>query len=262
MVDRQKSIMQKLRVLALAGVAAIALNACASPRGAGGGGTATPDFSGMSNAAKHAAVQDLGAKYQKSPNKQSAIYFAAALRAVGQTGQAVSVLEKARLQYKNDFDVALAYAKALAADGRFDRALNVLDVTIRPERPNWNALSVKGAIFDQMGRNAEARTLYNQALVIAPNEPSLYANLGLSFAMSNQLDQAEAALRRAISFPKASRKVRLNLALVIGLQGRFDGARSIYARELPPEDVEANMAYIRALLTQQNKWDRIKGSSN
>ncbi|WP_424982281.1 tetratricopeptide repeat protein [Maritalea sp. S77] len=260
MVDRQKSIIRTAKMLALAGVAALALNACASPRGAGGG-TATPDFSGMSNEAKHAAVQDLGAKYQQSPSKQTAIYFAAALRAIGQTSQAVSVLEQARLRYKNDSDVALAYAKALAADGNFNRAMNVLDATIRPERPNWNALSVQGAIYDQMGQNERARSLYNQALVIAPNEPSLYANLGLSFAMSNKLDQAEAALRRAVSMPKASRKVRLNLALVVGLQGRFDEARSIYARELPAEDVEANMAYIRALLTQQNKWDRIKDNS-
>ncbi len=257
---RQKSISQKVKLLALAGVAAIALNACASPRGHSGG-TVTPDFSSMSNAAKHAAVQDLGAKYQQSPSKQSAIYFAAALRAIGQTGQAVSVLEQARLKYKDDSDVALAYAKALAADGKFNRAINVLDATIRPERPSWNALSVKGAVYDQMGQNAQARTLYNQALVIAPNEPSLYANLGLSYAMSNQLDQAESALRRAVSLPKANSKVRLNLALVVGLQGRFDEARSLYARELPAEDVEANMAYIRALLTQQNKWDRIKSSS-
>lgn len=260
MASRQNSISRKVKIMALAGVAALVLNACASPRG-GGSVTTTPDFSGMSNTAKHAAVQDLGAKFQQSPNKQTAIYFAAALRAIGQTDQAVSVLEQARLKYKNDPEVALAYAKALAADGRFDRAINVLDATIRPERPNWNALSVKGAVYDQMGRNAEARSLYEQALIIAQDEPSLYANLGLSFAMSNQLDQAEKALRRATSLPKATRKVRLNLALVIGLQGRFDEARALYAKELPPEDVEANMAYIRALLTQQNKWDRIKSSS-
>jgi Flp pilus assembly protein TadD len=46
--------------------------------------------------------------------------------------------------------------------------------------------------------------------------------------------------------------------LVIGLQGRFDEARAILAAELPPDQVEANMAYIRSLLTQQNRWDLIK----
>lgn len=260
MFYRQSSMSKKFKLLALAGVAAIALNACASPRGHSGG-TTTPDFSGMTNEAKHAAVQDLGAKFQQNPDKKSAIYFAAALRAIGQTGQAVSVLEQAQLKYKNDQDVALAYAKALAADGKFNRAINVLDASIRPERPNWNALSVKGVVYDQMGQNDQARALYNQALIIAPNEPSLYANLGLSYAMSNQLDQAESTLRRAVSMPKATRKIRLNLALVVGLQGRFDEARGLYARELPAADVEANMAYIRALLTQQNKWDRIKSGS-
>ena len=28
--------------------------------------------------------------------------------------------------------------------------------------------------------------------------------------------------------------------------------------ELPPDQVEANMAYVRALLTQQNRWDKIE----
>jgi Flp pilus assembly protein TadD len=46
----------------------------------------------------------------------------------------------------------------------------------------------------------------------------------------------------------------------VGLQGRFDDARKLFAAELPPDQVEANMAYIRALLTQQNRWDLIKGA--
>ena len=52
----------------------------------------------------------------------------------------------------------------------------------------------------------------------------------------------------------------LLLALVIGLQGRFDESRQLFAAELPPAQVEANMNYIRALLTQQNRWDLIKGA--
>ena len=36
-------------------------------------------------------------------------------------------------------------------------------------------------------------------------------------------------------------------------------AQALFAKELPPDQVEANMSYIRALLTQQNRWDLIKG---
>jgi Flp pilus assembly protein TadD len=169
------------------------------------------------------------------------------------------VLETGMAIYKRDPDISLAYAKALTADGRFDQALAVTDATIQPQSPDWNALSVKGAILDQMGRNGEARALYQQALLIAPQEASLEANLGLSFAMTNQLPTAEAHLRKAVTMRGSNSKIRQNLALVIGLQGRFDDARAIYAAELGAGQVEANMAYIRALLTQQNRWDVIKG---
>lgn len=84
--------------------------------------------------------------------------------------------------------------------------------------------------------------------------------MGLSFAMTNELEKAEQHLRRAVGMRGATSQIRQNLALVIGLQGRFEDSRALFARELPPEQVEANMSYIRALLTQQNRWDLIKGS--
>jgi Flp pilus assembly protein TadD len=60
--------------------------------------------------------------------------------------------------------------------------------------------------------------------------------------------------------PGATSKIRQNLALVVGLEGRFDEARRLFAAELPPDEVEANMTYIRGLLTQQNRWAAIKGA--
>src|SRR5690606_37498893 len=111
--------------------------------------------------------------------------------------------------------------------------------------------------LDQMGRNDQARRIYNQATVIAPGEASVETNLGLSYAMTNELPQAEKHLRRAVQMRGATSKTRQNLALVVGLQGRFAEARALYGAELPPDQVEANMAYVRALLTQQNRWDLI-----
>ena len=246
----------KLRTLLFAGVAALALSACASNR------TSTmqsPDYAGMTAQQAQANLAQLNARYSANPrDKGNIIHFAAALRAVGQTGQAISVLQQALEFYPQDADIKIAYAKALAADGKFAQGLAIIDQVIRPDAPDWNALLVKGAILDQMGEHQAARQIYQQGLVIAPGQASLEANLGLSYAMTNDLQQAESHLRRAISMRGASSQIRQNLALVLGLQGRFDEARSIYAQTLPPEQVEANMAYIRALLTQQNRWDIIK----
>lgn len=248
-------LVKPLRVLLLAGVAAVAISACASNRGS----MPSPDYSGMPAGQSQQSLVELTARYKANPkDKAVAIHYAAALRAVGQSQQAVSVLEISIGYHPGDVDISVAYAKALTADGRFDQSLQVLDNVIRPEAPDWNALLVKGATLDQLGRNQEARQLYTQALVYAPGEASIEANMGLSYAMTNELPAAEQHLRRAVQMRGATSQIRQNLALIVGLQGRFEECRAIYASELPPEQVESNMAYVRALLTQQNRWDMIE----
>ncbi len=243
------------RSLLLAGVAAIALSACASNRGQMG----STDYSGMPAAAGQANLGELTARYRQNPKDRAvAIQYSAALRSAGQPEQAVAALETAMMTYPGDVAVSVAYAKALTAAGRFDQSLAVLDNVIRLDAPDWNALLVKGATLDQMGRNEQARQLYAQAALIAPGEASIETNLGLSYAMTNELPMAEQHLRRAVQMRGANTQTRQNLALVVGLQGRFEECRQIYAAELPPEQVESNMAYVRALLTQQNRWDLIE----
>lgn len=248
-----------VRTLVLAGAAALILSACAANRT---GEALTADYANLSGPQIQASVVDLAARYRADPrNKALGIHYAAALRAAQQNAQAITVMENLIAIHGNDPDVSLAYARALAAEGRFPQALNVVEQAINPVAPDWDALSVKGAILDQMGEHALARQAYSQALLLAPHQASLHANLGLSYAMTGELTQAETHLRQAASLPGASTRVRQNLALVVGLQGNFDQARTLYAAELSPEAVEANMAYIRAMMTQQNRWEAIRGDT-
>lgn len=240
----------------LAGLAAAALSACATNSTRSAADTALAP-----GQMQEQALETLAARYKARPNdKPTILAYAAALRSAGEADQAVSVMEAGLAIYKDDVDMKVAYAKALSAAGRFDQALTVVQGAIDPAQPDWTALLVEGAILDQSGRNAEARSVYAQALTIAPNEAAIEANLGLSWAMSNDLTQAEVDLRKALTMQGVTTQMKQNLALVIGLQGRFDEARAILAAELPPDQVEANMAYIRSLLTQQNRWDLIKKS--
>jgi Flp pilus assembly protein TadD len=249
------SLFKPLRALLLAGAAAMALSACATNRTS----MASPDYSGMPAAQTQQSLAELTARYKANPrDKGIAIHYAAALRAAGLSQQAASVLEISIGHHPRDTDISVAYAKALTADGRFEQSLQVLDNVIRPEAPDWNALLVKGATLDQLGRNQEARAIYTQAQVYAPGEASIAANMGLSYAMTNELPAAEQHLRRAVQMRGATSQIRQNLALIVGLQGRFAECRALYAAELPPEQVESNMAYVRALLTQQNRWDAIE----
>ncbi|HET8728863.1 MAG TPA: tetratricopeptide repeat protein [Alphaproteobacteria bacterium] len=242
----------------LAGTAAFALSACAtSPMTTGSIGG--PDLSAATPTQRSTLLGQLAQRYKQNPaDRTTLIAYSGALRANGQAGQAIAVIEAGMPNGTKDPGILLAYAKALAAAGRFEQALNILDDAIDPAAPDWNALMVKGAILDQSGRNEEARLIYGQALKIAPNEPSLHATLGLSYAMTNDLGQAEAELRTAAGLPGASSQIRQNLALIVGLEGRFDEAQKLLAAVLPPDQVAANMAYIKSLITQQNRWDLIR----
>ncbi|MGN6468100.1 MAG: tetratricopeptide repeat protein, partial [Rhizobiaceae bacterium] len=58
--------------------------------------------------------------------------------------------------------------------------------------------------------------------------------------------------------PGADSRVRQNLALVVGLQGRFEEAEKIASAELPPDEAAANVAYLRQMISQQNAWSQLK----
>lgn len=198
-------------------------------------------------------------RYQANPeDKATALGFAQALRADNRAGQAVEVLQRAMLQFPKDGTVASAYGKALAENGNFDEALKVVRAANSPRTPDWRLTSAEGAIQDQLGNSAEARRLYQEAMKIAPDEPSILNNLGLSYVFTNELAKAEQVMRRAAQMPRADSRVRQNLALVVGLQGRFEEADRIASAELSREDAQANVAYLRSMLSQPNTWKQLK----
>jgi Flp pilus assembly protein TadD len=197
-------------------------------------------------------VQTLGERYRANPRDADlAIRYAHALRAIGQRAQAAAVLEQASIQNPHNKALLGAYGRALADTGNFKQALDVLGRAHTPDQPDWRILSVQGAVLDQMGRPQEAQRYYASALRIVPDEPSVLSNLGLSYALAKDLTRAETTLRRAVGRPGADPRVRQNLALVVGLQGRFQEAESIARADLPPDEAAANVAYLRQMLAEQ-----------
>ena len=86
----------------------------------------------------------------------------------------------------------------------------------------------------------------------------MLSNLGMSYLLAGDTRGAETYLRRAFEQPGADSRVRQNLALVIGLQGRFAEAEQVAAHELPPEEAAANVAFLRQMLSEQNAWSELK----
>jgi Flp pilus assembly protein TadD len=194
-----------------------------------------------------------GARYRANPrDPDAAINYAQALRAIGQRAQAAAVLEQTAIQNPNHRALLGAYGRALADNGSYSQALEVLARAHTPEQPDWRILSVQGAVLDQLGRHEEAQRHYASALRLYPDEASVLSNLGLSYALAKNLPKAETTLRRAAEQPGAEPKVRQNLALVVGLQGRFAEAEQIARGDLSPDEAAANVAYLRQMLAEKS----------
>lgn len=207
----------------------------------------------QSEADARTMVDMWGERYRAHPEDPvAAVKYAQGLRGTGQRQQAAAVLEQATIHNPKNMELLGAYGRALADVGNYQQALDVLSRAHTPDRPDWRILSVQGAVLDQMGQHEDARRYYATALKIVPDEPSVLSNLGLSYALSKDLVRAEMTLRRALARPRADPRVRQNLALVIGLQGRFAEAESIARSDLPPEIAAANVSYLRQMLAQQN----------
>ncbi len=255
------------RLFASTALMALALTAAGCSTTGSGGGDVTGSISAApptprTEAEWRRALDTWGERYKRTPNDvEAAIGSARALRATEQRAQAVAVLQQASIRNPNDMPLLGAYGRALADAGQYQEALDALGKAHTPDNPDWRILNAQGAVLDQMGRHAEAQKHYDAALKIVPDEPSVLSNLALSYVLVKDLKRAEATLRRAVAQPGANGKVRQNLALVVGLQGRFDEAEKIASADLPPTEAEANVVYLRQMLAQQGDWKKNKKGS-
>jgi Flp pilus assembly protein TadD len=191
-------------------------------------------------------------RFRASPkDADAALQYGKALRAAGQRSQAVAVLEQATIAHPGNKALLAGYGRALADNGNFQQAFDALNQAHTPDDPDWRILSAQGTALDQLGRYDEARRYYASALKIAPEEPSVLSNLGLSYVLSKDLPKAEETLRRAYRRAGADSRVRLNLALAIGLQGRLAEAEGILKADQPAEEAAANVAYLKRLLSRK-----------
>jgi Flp pilus assembly protein TadD len=244
----QPSLARFLASAAVTAILAAGLGGCQTMSDVTGSIT-KPD----ADADPHRAAEAYGERYRANPkDPEAAIAYGQALRSAGQRAQAVAMLEQANLAHPGNKALLAGYGRALVDNGNFQQGFDVLSRAHTPENPDWRILSVQGTALDQLGRHEEARRYYDSALKIAPNEPSVLSNLGLSYVLSKDLPKAEETLRQAYATGKADARVRQNLGLVVGLQGRFAEAETIVKADLPAEEAAANVAYLKEMLSRKD----------
>jgi Flp pilus assembly protein TadD len=250
---QQSSLARLLASAAVAAILAASLGGCQTMSDITGSITSKAEASPAPDADPRRAVEAYGDRYRANPkDADAALRYGHALRTSGQRAQAVAVFEQATIANPGNKALLGGYGRALADNGNFQQAFDVLTRAHTPANPDWRLLSVQGTALDQLGRHDEARRYYASALSIVPDEPSVLSNLGLSYVLSRDLPKADETLRKAYGSTRADARVRQNLGLVVGLQGRFAEAESIVKADLPAEEAAANVAYLKQVLSRKD----------
>ncbi len=200
------------------------------------------------------ATEYWGKEFAKNPrDAQIALNYARNLKALGEKRQALAVLQQASVFHGAHRGLNAEYGRLALEFDQVSLAGKLLEQADDPTNPDWKLISARGTVLAKQGRYRDAIAFYERALVLAPEQASILNNLALAHAMEGHPDKAEPLLKRAAAAGGNEPRVGQNLALVLGLQGKYDEAKLTAARDLPADNAAANVDYVRNIVKLQPK---------
>jgi Tfp pilus assembly protein PilF len=154
-------------------------------------------------------------------------------------------------------EAAIAWETARLAEQRAmdEEAIDAyLEVRrLDPAKPGVShALAV---LYDRSGMTDAATREYAAAMVESPNEANLHCDYGYFLYWTGKPEQAEASLRKALQLKPGHVQATINLAMVVGSQGRYDEAQKLFTEAIGPAAAMHNvgMLHLRAGQMDQAK---------
>jgi Flp pilus assembly protein TadD len=253
--------LRKVTAVGLVLAAAVLLPGCKTTRSEKMAADPIQTASTTSTGPSFKRTEQLAKKWKAEPaNVGVALAYASSLGQLAQKQGQVEVLRTTAQQTSADAQAQSIIGRAQMNAGDIAGAGETLARAVKLNPSDVQALSALGATLDQQTKHSEAREYYQAALKQTPNNMAIVNNMAMSYALQGKLPEAEQLLRKATAHPnaKANPRIRQNLALVIGLQGRFDEAKQVASQDLPPDQVQANMAYLQSMLSKQNTWAKLQ----
>jgi Flp pilus assembly protein TadD len=197
------------------------------------------------------------AEYERNSGDWEAAYnYSIALRSLGRFETAIAPSTAAFMMRRGDMNVAYQHGITLLSAGRPEGAIEPLRLAAEANATNWRAQTALAAAFDLSGDKEEASTWHAKAMATAPQEPTVHVNKAMSLLLVGDAPAAETVLRAAMRLPNAGAEVRQNLALALGVQGKFEEAERLSRTDLPPDVAVSNVAYMRSLLAESRRYSQ------
>jgi Flp pilus assembly protein TadD len=195
------------------------------------------------------ATEYWGKEYAKKPTElQPALNYARDLKAMGEKQKAYAVLQQASTLHTDSRELAGEYGRLALDLNQVGAANQLLTVADDPTKPDWRVISARGTVMAKQGKYSDAIPFYERALTLSPKNPTVMNNLAMAHAMVGDPKKAEEILRQAVTEDGATPKVRENLAIVLGLQGRYDESKAVAAGVLNSDAASANATYLKQMV--------------
>ncbi len=200
------------------------------------------------------ATEYWGKQYSKNPRDvEAALSYAKNLKAMGQKQAALGVLQQASTMNGGDRRVISEYGRLALDLDQVTLAAQILEAADDPANPDWRVVAARGTVFAKQGKYSDAIPFYDRALALAPGQPSILNNLALAHTMSGNSAKGEELLRQAAATQGATPRVKQNLALVLGIGGKYDESKQVAAAVIAPNDAAANADLLRRMTRNEPK---------
>jgi len=196
------------------------------------------------------ATQGWATAYAKNPeDPRNVIGYARALRALGSDDKALEILKAGFQTSPTNGDIATELGRLALEMNHLEIAKPALEMADQQSIRDWKTLSAQGTLRAKQGRYDQAQQYYLAALESQPGAVSVINNLALAYMLDGKAQKAEELLRKAVLDGQEDKRLRQNLALVLGLQGKFAEARQYASADMSETDVQTDMAYLRNMVS-------------
>ena len=170
--------------------------------------------------------------------------LAESARRIGQNEAALDMYEQLIKEKPTDVATMEGRGLTLMAAGRTADAGRQLADVIEKDPKRWRSLNALGILFVTKNMIPEAMAYYTEALKQSPDNPAILNNVGLSQAVDKNYPRALEAFEQGVRVSKtdAQRKqLSLNMAMVYGISGDLDTAKSIATKFLEGPALDNNL---------------------
>jgi Flp pilus assembly protein TadD len=144
----------------------------------------------------------------------------------------------------------------LMQNGDFQSAILLFKEIINEDATRWKTINALAVVLALNNHHHEAVEYFTIALGLTDINYSILNNLGLSFALAKNYNQAIISLQKAISYPaidnETKKRIEFNLAMVYGISGQNKRAEEICLKYLNKHQVYDNMAFYAQLANNKN----------